>query len=50
MCIRDSSVRERGVPPSFNVVEIDRAAIRIAALAWTGSQFEPYRTWSVDRR
>ena len=44
------SVRERGVPPSFNVVEIDRAAIRIAALAWTGSQFEPYRTWSVDRR
>ena len=44
------SVRERGVPPGFNVVEIERAAIRIAALAWTGSKFEPYRTWSVDRR
>lgn len=44
------SVRERGVPPSFNVVEIERAAIRIAALAWTGSHFEPYRTWSLDRR
>lgn len=44
------SVRERGVPPGFNVVEIERAAIRIAALAWTGSHFEPYRTWSVDRR
>ena len=44
------SVRERGVPPSFNVVEIEEAAIRIAALQWTGSHYEPYRTWSVDRR
>jgi 3',5'-cyclic AMP phosphodiesterase CpdA len=44
------SIRERGVPPSFNVVEIERAAIRVAALAWTGSHFEPYRTWSLDRR
>lgn len=44
------SQRERGVPPSFNIVEIQRAAIRIAALAWTGSHFEPYRTWSLDRR
>jgi 3',5'-cyclic AMP phosphodiesterase CpdA len=44
------SVRERGVPPGFNVVEIDGATIRIAALAWTGSHYEPYRTWSVDRR
>jgi len=45
------SVRERGgVAPGFNVVEIERAAIRIAALAWTGSHFEPYRTWSLDRR
>lgn len=44
------SVRERGAPAGFNVVEIERAAIRIAALAWTGSHFEPYRSWSVDRR
>lgn len=44
------SIRERGVPPSFNVVDVDRAAIRIAALGWTGSHYEPYRTWSVDRR
>jgi 3',5'-cyclic AMP phosphodiesterase CpdA len=45
------SVRERGgVPPSFNVLDIERAAIRIAALGWTGSHYEPYRTWSVDRR
>ena len=44
------SVRERGVPPSFNVVDIEGTAIRIAALQWTGSHYEPYRTWSVDRR
>ncbi|MGZ3377012.1 MAG: metallophosphoesterase family protein [Phenylobacterium sp.] len=45
------SVRERGgVPPGFNVVEIEGAAIRIAALGWKGSHYEPYRTWSVDRR
>jgi hypothetical protein len=44
------SVRERGVPAGFNVVEIERAAIRIAALSWTGSHYEPYRTWSLDRR
>jgi 3',5'-cyclic AMP phosphodiesterase CpdA len=44
------SVRERGAPAGFNVLEIERAAIRIAALAWTGSGYEPYRTWSIDRR
>lgn len=44
------STRERGVPPSFNVLEIERAAIRVAALQWTGSHYEPYRTWSLDRR
>jgi 3',5'-cyclic AMP phosphodiesterase CpdA len=44
------SIRERGTPPSFNVVDIERATIRIAALGWTGSHFEPYRTWSLDRR
>ena len=44
------SVRERGVPAGFNVIEMERAAMRIAALIWTGSHFEPYRTWSCDRR
>ena len=44
------SLRERGVPPGFNIVDIERAAIRVAALGWTGSHFEPYRTWSLDRR
>ncbi len=44
------SVRERGVPAGFNVVEIEGAAIRVQALGWSGSHFEPYRTWSLDRR
>jgi predicted phosphodiesterase len=44
------SLRERGVPPGFNVVEIERATIRVAALQWTGSHYEPSRTWSLDRR
>lgn len=44
------SVRERGAPAGFNLIEADRAAIRVAALGWTGSHFEPQRTWSLDRR
>ena len=44
------SVRERGVPPSFNMVEVEGGCLRITALAWTGSKFEPYRTWALDRR
>ena len=44
------SVRERGVPPGFNIIETDDAEMRVTALAWTGSKFEPQRTWSLTRR
>lgn len=44
------SIRERGVPPSFNVVEVDEGCFRVTALAWKGSHYEPYRTWALDRR
>lgn len=44
------SVRERGVPPGFNEVEAEDDWIHVKALAWTGSHYEPYRTWSLDRR
>lgn len=44
------SVRERGVPPGFNIVEVEDGCFRVTALAWTGSYYEPYRTWSLDRR
>jgi len=44
------SVRERGVPPSFNVIEIDDVDIRITALAFERTEFVTWRTWSVPRR
>ena len=44
------SVRERGVPAGFNVVEADQAEIRVQALAWMGSPFETSRTWALERR
>jgi hypothetical protein len=43
-------VRERGVPPSFNVIEVDDVDIRITALAFERTQFVTFRTWSVPRR
>lgn len=44
------SVRERGVAPSFNIIEADAGEIRVVAQGWTGSRFEPLRTWAVNRR
>ncbi|MBL8771612.1 MAG: metallophosphoesterase [Phenylobacterium sp.] len=44
------SVRERGVPPGYNEIEVEGACIKVTALAWTGSRYEPYRTWALDRR
>lgn len=44
------SVRERGTPPGFNEVEVEDGCIRVTALAWTGSHYEPYRTWALDKR
>jgi len=44
------SVRERGVPIGFNCIEIKDECVTCTALAWTGSHFEPWRTWNMDRR
>ena len=44
------SLRERGSPAGFNVVEADEEMIQITAQAWTGSHFEPQRSWGFDRR
>ncbi|CAN5411000.1 metallophosphoesterase [soil metagenome] len=44
------SVRERGVPPGFNVIEVNDVDIKITALAWERTQFVTFRTWSVPRR
>jgi len=44
------SRRERGVPPSFNAIAADETEITVVAQAWTGSHFEPWRTWNLPRR
>ena len=44
------SLRERGVPAGFNVIEAEPECIRVTAFGWTGHGFEPQRTWGLDRR
>ncbi|HRD29919.1 MAG TPA: metallophosphoesterase [Caulobacter sp.] len=44
------SIRERGAPIGFNCIEVEAACVRVTALAWRGSHFEPWRTWTIDRR
>lgn len=44
------SLRERGMPIGFNCIEIEDLQVRVTALAWTGSHFETWRTWTIDRR
>jgi 3',5'-cyclic AMP phosphodiesterase CpdA len=44
------SVRTRGVPPGFNVIETDAKTIAVTAMDWMGSAFQPGRTWSLTRR
>ena len=44
------SLRTRGVPASFSVVEADSDCIEVTAQAWSGSRFEPFRTWTFPRR
>jgi 3',5'-cyclic AMP phosphodiesterase CpdA len=44
------STRLRGVPASFNLITVEADEVQVEALAWTGSHFEPYRTWELPRR
>jgi 3',5'-cyclic AMP phosphodiesterase CpdA len=44
------SLRLRGSPPGFNVVEWDPREVRVQAMGWTGSHFEVARTWRLPRR
>lgn len=44
------SLRLRGTPPSFNLITATEEAVTVVAQAWKGSQYEPYRTWSLPRR
>ncbi len=44
------SHRERGAAPSFNQLDWDDRQVTVTAMAWTGSAFEPSRTWRLPRR
>ena len=44
------SLRERGSPAGFNLIEADLGEVRITSMGWTGSHFEPQRTWGFERR
>jgi 3',5'-cyclic AMP phosphodiesterase CpdA len=44
------SLRERGCPPGFSVIESDESHILVTALGWEKSRLEPQRTWGFDRR
>jgi 3',5'-cyclic AMP phosphodiesterase CpdA len=44
------SVRERGTPPGFNVIDADAESIVVTAMGWAGSHFEALRTWALPRR
>ena len=44
------SLRLRGTPASFNVIDTDAETITVVAQGWSGSRYEPYRTWALPRR
>ncbi|MDB5456842.1 MAG: metallophosphoesterase [Caulobacter sp.] len=44
------SIRERGAPPSFNLIEADDHEIRVTALAFERGAFSVWRTWATERR
>lgn len=44
------SLRERGAPAGFNLIDWDAETIDVRAQGWTGSHFETVRTWALPRR
>lgn len=44
------SLRERGVPAGYNVIEADAGQIHVTAMGWVGGRFEAQRSWGFDRR
>lgn len=44
------SLRTRGAPASFSVIEATADTLMVTAHAWTGSHFEAFRTWAFPRR
>ena len=44
------SLRLRGTPAGFNRLCTTGDTLTVEAMGWTGSNFEPYRTWALPRR
>lgn len=44
------SLRVRGTPPGFNVIEADAETVTVTAQGWTGQGWTPWRVWTLDRR
>lgn len=44
------SRRLRGTPAGFNRLSVTEETLMVEAMGWTGSRFEPYRTWALPRR
>lgn len=44
------SLRERGAPAGFNMIEVDELEIRATALAWNGRLLAPWMAWTAARR
>lgn len=43
------SVRTRGTPCGFSLIEADAETITVTALGWNGAAFETYRAWPLPR-
>ncbi len=44
------SVRTRGTPPGFNVLDISPACVGVTAYCWTATALEVHRVWRLPRR
>ncbi len=44
------SLRERGAPPSFNIVDITGEVLAVTAMAYEGGRLDEYRRWTMPLR
>ncbi len=44
------SLRVRGVPPGFNVLDVSPERVEVTALGWNGDAYETWRVWRLPRR
>ncbi len=44
------SLRTRGAPPGFNVIEAGLEVITVSAMQWDGSDYKPGQVWRLKRR